>query len=84
MPSVVCTPPDVKFSLVNRICVIDQDRMKIVAVGGSCPDEGTIYLHMASTTRFRKQKNGDFAFQICGWFYKDHLNIEQLPPAISN
>lgn len=76
MPAIECTPQDVKAGLLDRICLIDQDRMKIVAVGGSCPEDGTIYLHMASTTRFRKQKNGDYPVQYCGWFYRDHLTIE--------
>ena len=44
--------------------------MQIVGVGNYCPAEDTVYLHLSSTTKFTKTKNGKNPVQFCGWYYR--------------
>ena len=41
------------------------DTWKILSVGAR--KDGRVYLHLASTTTFRKQRNGECPVQICDW-----------------
>lgn len=36
-------------------------------LGKGAKRDGKTYCHLASTTRFRPQKNGPMPFQICDW-----------------
>ena len=48
-------------------------QMKIINVGCYCPAEDTVYLHLSSTTRFTKQRNGKSPVQYSGWYYLPHI-----------
>lgn len=37
-------------------------------LGEGAKRDGKIYLHLASTTRFRQQRNGQNPVQMCDWF----------------
>jgi hypothetical protein len=47
----------------------DGDVWRILSLGrDDHPDyPGEVYCHLASTTRFRQQKNGPYPIQICVW-----------------
>lgn len=42
------------------------DTWRVLARGAE-DDEGRVYMHLASTTRFRQQKNGQVPVQIADW-----------------
>ena len=48
------------------------DVWRVLGVGAR--NDGNVYLHLASTTKFRKQRNGEFPVQICAWFPESVLN----------
>jgi len=55
-------------------CIIewDNDNWRVIGQGAinssaDAYDDDLIYVHLASTTRFRCQKNGNIAIQICDW-----------------
>ena len=48
------------------------DTWKILSVGAR--RDGNVYLHLASTTSFRKQRNGEYPVQICDWLPESVLN----------
>ena len=50
----------------------DGDTWRILAKGAS--RDGKTYLHLASTTRFRQQKNGAVPVQMADW-----IDSETLP-----
>ncbi|UOF79759.1 N-6 DNA methylase [Caudoviricetes sp.] len=52
--------------LIGKELVIDGDTWRVVNVGFEA--DGKIYLHLASTTRFRQQRNGQCPVQIADWF----------------
>jgi hypothetical protein len=45
---------------------LDGDTWTVVAVGAT-DEQGRVYLHLASTTRFIAQRNGKRPIQICDW-----------------
>ena len=45
---------------------VDGDTWRVMGVG-TTRDDGKTLLHLASTTRFRKQKNGNYPVQITDW-----------------
>lgn len=44
----------------------DGDIWRVIGTGRT-RDDGKTFCHLASTTRFRKQKNGDNPIQMCDW-----------------
>ncbi|MGV1017469.1 MAG: hypothetical protein ACOYBW_08840 [Fluviibacter phosphoraccumulans] len=52
----------------------DGDRWQVVSYGAT-RDDGTRYVHLASTTRFRNQCNGRMPLQIADWI--DPSKIEK-------
>jgi hypothetical protein len=75
--AVVSTSAEVKASMMDKIVTMDSGThsMRIIGVGNYCPAEDTIYLHLASTTKFRPAKNGKHPVQYCGWYYLPHLEF---------
>ena len=45
--------------------VVDGDVWRVIGVGAQ--RDGNTYCHLASTTRFRQQKNGNNPIQISDW-----------------
>lgn len=43
----------------------DGDTWRVIGIGAT--SDGKTFLHLASTTRFRKQRNGNCPIQICDW-----------------
>lgn len=50
---------------------LDGDVWEIIGEGAT--RDGKTYCHLASTTRFRKQKNGQCPVQMCDWIENDWL-----------
>ena len=50
----------------------DGDTWRIVQVGAV--RDGKAYVHLASTTRFRQQRNGKCPVQVCDW-----IDVDKLP-----
>lgn len=50
---------------IGTIITWHGDVYRVINVGNYDTDEDTVYLHLASTTRFRVQKNGKCPNQIC-------------------
>lgn len=61
-----------KENLIDKIVSVDADIWKVLNVGNV--DDDRIYLHLASTTRFNKQRNGMVAVQMADWFDIDFIN----------
>jgi hypothetical protein len=53
----------------------DNDIWRIVSVGAE--RDGLVYLHLASTTKFRQQRNGQRPIQMCDW-----LPVELLAQSV--
>ena len=56
----------------NRIISWDGDQWRVLSQGANRGDEngddlGLVYVHLASTTRFRKQRSGSNPVQIGDW-----------------
>lgn len=51
----------------NHLLTVDGDDWKVVGVGAVNEDR-QVYLHLASLTRFRQQKNGNSPVQMAEWF----------------
>lgn len=49
----------------------DGDVWRVVGTGAV--RDGKIYLHLASTTRFRQQRNGPYPNQMADWIPLDDL-----------
>lgn len=49
----------------------DGDRWEVLALGTE--RDGKVYTHLASTTRCRKQRNGNNPIQVCDW-----IEVEKL------
>lgn len=56
--------------LLDRTAAFDGDVWKVVGVGVTDAD-GFVYLHLASTTRFRQQRNGKVPVQMCTFMHPD-------------
>lgn len=56
----------------ERIIKHDGDTWRIVQVGSV--REGKAYVHLASTTRSRQQRNGKCPVQVCDW-----IDLDKLP-----
>lgn len=53
-----------KYEL-NQLIKHDGDEWKILGIGAKL--DGKVYLHLASTTRYRKQRNGLVPVQMGDW-----------------
>jgi hypothetical protein len=53
-------------NLLNKQIEVDGDNWVVIGVGSV--NEGKVYLHLRSTTRFRPAKNGKHFVQIADWF----------------
>lgn len=42
-------------------------------IGAGAERDGTTYLHLASTTQFRQQRNGPYALQINDYIADDYI-----------
>lgn len=51
---------------LDQIIELDGDKWRVLGIGVT-NDDGKTYLHLASTTRFRQQKNGKVPVQIGHW-----------------
>lgn len=58
--------------LVDTLIACDNDVWRIINVGVTDAD-GFIHLHLASTTRFRQQRNGKSPVQSCQWLHPDMI-----------
>lgn len=56
--------------LLDRTAAFDGDVWKVVGVGVTDAD-GFVYLHLASTTRFRQQRNGKVPVQMSTFMHPD-------------
>lgn len=59
--------------LLDKELNIWGDIFKIIGVG-VVRDDGTVYLHLASTTRFRQQRNGKCPIQFADFVSIDVAN----------
>ena len=59
---------------MDKIINHDGDTWRILGIGTQA--DGNVYLHLASTTRFRQQRNGKVPVQMADW-----LPIELLGSA---
>ena len=50
---------------MEKIIYIDGDSWRVVSVGATRDDK--TYVHLASTTRFQRQRNGVNPIQMCDW-----------------
>lgn len=50
---------------MDQLIKIDGDTWRVVNTGAT--RDGKTYVHLASTTRFRQQKNGKNPIQMCDW-----------------
>jgi hypothetical protein len=51
--------------LIDKKVSYENDIYKIIGVGGEL--DGQTYVHLASTTKGRQQKNGFYPNQLCGY-----------------
>lgn len=56
-----------KIDLTKFLITHDGDEWTVVSAGAINNADKTIYLHLASTTRFIQQKNGKRPVQIADW-----------------
>lgn len=49
----------------NKTIKYDNDIWRILGIGAK--RDGLVYLHLASTTRFRQQRNGQYPIQMGDW-----------------
>lgn len=61
-----------KKNYLDREIVVAGDVWLVIGVGAQT--EANTYCHLASTTRFRQQKNGKNPIQICDWVDTAVLN----------
>ena len=75
MNAVVELSREAKAQLMDKVLLADSGthKMKIIGVGTYCPAEDTIFLHLASTTKFRAQRNGKVPVQYGGWYYRPSI-----------
>ena len=62
---------------MNKVFNYNGHNWRLIAVGRT-NEAGAIYLHLASTTEGKMQRNGFCPKQICGYF---HYDAEQLADA---
>jgi hypothetical protein len=53
------------MSTIDPIIEYDNDVWRIISCGTR--EDGKVYCHLASTTQFRQQRNGDNPVQISDW-----------------
>ena len=68
------TTPEARAKYLDSTVTVDGDTWKVIAVGAVRDD--SVYCHLASTTRSRKQRNGDNPIQSC-----DFIAFEVLEDA---
>lgn len=56
----------------TKVIEYEGDRWRVLNTG-STDEAGRVYCHLASTTRFRKQRNGDCPIQMCDWIPREVL-----------
>jgi len=56
--------------MVDKIFNYNGDQYRVISVGRT-KEDGMVYLHLASTTKGRMQKNGFHPIQLCGFFTID-------------
>lgn len=59
------SPAAIKI-IFGSLVKIDSDTWKVIGVGVT-RDDGAVYCHMASTTRFSQRRNGRCPVQACRW-----------------
>lgn len=67
-------PVDV-LAAANVLAVIehDGDQWRVIAKGVTRPEDGFIYCHLASNTRFVQQRNGKRPVQTLDWIAPEVL-----------
>jgi len=60
---------------VDELPVIehDGDQWRVIAKGATRPEDGFIYCHLASATRFVQQRNGKRPVQVADWISPEVL-----------
>ena len=58
---------------INQEIKIDGHTWRIIGIGIYSDKKQATYLHLASTTIFRKQRNGDRPIQMCDWVKSELL-----------
>ena len=59
--------------MTNRALIKHEgDTWKVMSVGAR--KDGMVFLHLASTTQSRQQRNGAYPIQICDWLPESVLN----------
>ena len=59
------TTNEIRKQFMDKVVVHMGDAWRVVGVGAQ--RDGTTFCHLASTTRFRQQKNGKNPMQIGDW-----------------
>jgi hypothetical protein len=59
----------------DEIITARNDVWRVVGIG--LERDGATFLHLASTTRFRQQRNGAVPVQTTGWFTPDGNEVEK-------
>ena len=59
-----------RTDLLDRTAAFDNDVWKVIGVGVTDAD-GFVFLHLASTTRFRQQRNGKVPVQMSTFMHPD-------------
>lgn len=65
-----------RSEFLDKIITIDGDTWRVVGVGATDAD-GFIYMHLASTTRFRDQKNGRSPVQAADWLAPEIFGLAE-------
>ena len=65
--------------LLDRTFAFDNDTWRVVGIGVTDADGFTAF-HLASTTRFRQQRNGRNPVQIFQWLHADILEACATSP----
>ena len=65
------TTSEARAKFLDSTVTVDGDTWKVIAVGAVRDD--SVYCHLASTTRSRKQRNGDNPIQACDFVSFDDL-----------
>ena len=58
---------------INQEIKLDGQIWRIVGIGTYSDEKQATFLHLASTTIFRKQRNGDCPIQMCDWVKSELL-----------
>ena len=63
----------------DQIITVRNDVWRVVGIG--LEREGATFLHLASTTRFRQQRNGAVPVQTTGWFTAEGIEVDSPRPS---